>query len=292
MGSNKISRRELLGRGLKIGAAAVGITLAPLIKPLENICKGDEIVYKVGKLNLYNEIADIWDKWPFWIIHRPGATDDYGTYDSIYFAPFDKPNTKVVSILETQDGKKELDTDSRQLGSFKAVNLELSVDTGGGDINISCANNLWCSIHPLNKGYNFGVKPITLWRRFPAEPDKLQFLADIREVYAKGDFIIDDDGIKYAIIPLSFMDRTYGNQVPYEFLQVRFDVYPGDIDLNGKVDMKDLHYVGKDWKKTGAPLDSFGDITGELGLPDGNVDARDLELFVRHWLKNIRDIMP
>jgi len=263
---------------------------------LNKISKGgDEIVYRPGKLKFYNEIADIYNYWSLDIVHRQGATDDYGAYDRLYYMPFDKPNTKIVSILETQEGKKEseLELDSRNLESFKAVNLELSVDTGGGNIDISCANNLWCSLPISGEPYfwDFGIKPITLWRRFPAEPDRLQFLADIREALAKNNFI-GPGGFKYTRIPLPFMDRTYENQIPYEFLQVRFDVYPGDIDLNGIVDVKDLHYVGKDWKKTGAPLDSFGDITGELGLPDGNVDARDLELFVRHWLKNIRDIMP
>ena len=283
MASNKISRRELLKAGL---AGAVGMALPFLNK----ISKGNEIVYSSGILRFYNEIADIYNYWPLSIIHRQGAKDDYDSYDYPYFMPFEKPNTKVVSLVETQEGKKELEKDSRQLESFKAVNLELSVDTGGGNIDISCANNLWCSIDPQNKGYDFGIKPITLWRRFPAEQDKLQFLADIREAFAKSDFV--SDNVKYARVPLPFMDRTYENQIPYEFLQVRFDVYPGDIDFNGIVDVKDLHYVGKDWKKTGAPLEFVGDITGELGLPDGNVDARDLELFVRHWLKNIRDIMP
>jgi hypothetical protein len=247
-----ISRREFLGRSLKTGlAAAVGLALPSIFN---KTCKGDEIVYRLyrpGKLMLYNEIADIsGGYWPLNIVHRQGAKDDYRTYDTIYFMPFDKPNTKVVSILETQEGKKELELDSRQLESFKAVNLELSVDTGGGNIDISCANNLMCSLPISGEPYfwDFDVKPITLWRRFLDQPDKLQFLADIREALAKNNFI-GPFGFKYTRIPLPFMDGTYGNQVPYEWLQVRFDVYPGNLNfsldedgkiLDGIVDMKDL----------------------------------------------------
>ncbi len=80
--------------------------------------------------------------------------------------------------------------------------------------------------------------------------------------------------------------------MPYEFLQVRFDVYAGDIDLNRIVGVKDLHYVWKDWKKNGVPLDYVGNITGPLGMPDGEVDFHDLALINRDWLKNIRETMP
>lgn len=300
--ANNISRRVFIGNSIKAGlAGAVGMAL-PFFNKISK--GGDEVVYKVGKLNLYNEIADIGGYWPLGIIHRPGALEefegDYG-YDSLYNSgPPDKPNTKVVSTLQTQEGKEELDLDSRPLESFSSVNLELSVDTGGGNIDISCANNIMCSIDPNNKGYDFGAKPITLWRRFPAEPDKLQFLADVREALARNNFI-GPFGFKYTRIPLPDLNGRFGNQVPYEFLQVRFDVYPGNLNfsldqdgriLDGIVDMKDLPYLGEDWGKKGAPLDYIADITGEKGIPDGNVDSFDLELFVRHWLKNIRDIMP
>lgn len=294
MTTNIISRRELMGRGLKAGlAGVVGLTLPSTF--LNKTCKGDEIVYNPGKLKFYNDISSPdmnGGYWPLSIIHRQGATDDCGTYDSTYLAPFDKPNTKIVSILETQEGKKELETDSRPLESFTPVNLELSVDTGEGAIDISCANNLWCSIDPNNRGYDFGVKPITLWRRFPAEPERLQFLADIREAFAKNWFDYYDQ--KFTAVPLPGLNGTFEDQVPYEFLQVRFDVYPGDFDLNGIVDTKDLALLGKDWggRGRGAPLEHVGDITGPLGIPDGKVDGFDLELLTRYWLKNIRDIMP
>jgi len=72
----------------------------------------------------------------------------------------------------------------------------------------------------------------------------------------------------------------------------RFDVYPGDLNLDDVVDVKDLAYLSRDWGKRGNPWEFIGDITGEKGKPDGKVDFRDLELLTRHWLKDIKDIMP
>ncbi|MBN2270050.1 MAG: twin-arginine translocation signal domain-containing protein [Sedimentisphaerales bacterium] len=283
MSTNRINRRGFLKAGL---AGAAGIALTPLIKPLENICKGDEI-YRPGLLNFYNYIVDVRDKWPFWIIHRQEALEEFEGdvgYDSTYLVPFDKPNSKVVSILEEKTEKIELEKDARPLESFSPINLELSVHTEGDPITLSCANNLKCILPFPGEPYfyDFGVKPITLWRRFPSQPEQLQFLADIREVIAKNS----------GLVPLPFLNRTLGNQEVYEWLQVRFDVYAGDIDLNGIVDVKDLNYIGKDWKRQGQPLEYVGDITGPQGIPDGNVDARDLEMLTRHHLKDIREIMP
>jgi len=150
-------------------------------------------------------------------------------------------------------------------------------------------NELRCGF-PLVE-YKFGAKPITLWRRFPSQPDQLQFLADIREIIAKNG----------GVVPLPDLNGDYESQKTYDSLQLRFDVHPGNLNfsvdadgrvIDGIVDVKDLSILGQDWGKRGAPLEFLADITGPQGLPDGNVDARDLELLTRHWLKNIRDIMP
>ena len=292
-----INRREFLGRSLKIGLAlATGLVVPNFIK----ISKANSIENRIGALHILNWIESLSDCWPIDIVHRPGATEDYGAYDSPYNA-FNHPNSKIVSVVQTLDGHKELDYDARPLDSFMPIDLELSVHTNGDPISPASQNELWCAL-PLAgppNFYDFGVKPITLWRRFPAEPDKLQFLADIREAIDKSNF--EYYGIKYARVPLPFMDKTYESQVPYERLQARFDVHPGNLnfslDQDGKVivgivDMKDLAILREDWGKKGAPLEFLADITGEQGLPDGNVDAMDLELLTRYWLKDIRDIMP
>ena len=57
--------------------------------------------------------------------------------------------------------------------------------------------------------------------------------------------------------------------------------YPGDFDMNGKVDLFDWSYLANDWKglvNTGSYL---GDITG----PNGRVDYLDVATFARVFLK-------
>ena len=67
-------------------------------------------------------------------------------------------------------------------------------------------------------------------------------------------------------------------------MQVKFDTYAGDLNLDGKVNFTDYQILANDWKKEGeGPY--IADITGEYGQPDGKVDERDLELLVRNWLK-------
>ena len=227
-------------------------------------------------------------------IHYEGRTEGFDRgKDQIYSASWGTytKKTKIVSIIP----KYKLIQDARPLESFTPISLELSLhsQSGSGISVTDLENKLHLSFPLASEGWDFGVKPITLWRRFLAEPDKLQFLADIREVIA------EQGGI--GIVPLPNLNGEYGSQVPYDFLQVRFDVYPGNLNfsldsdgkiLDGIVDIKDLAYIGNDWGKKGEPKEFLGDITGEQGLPDGNVDGFDLELLVRHWLKDIRDIMP
>ena len=279
------SRREFLGRSLKTGLALAIPTI------LTGKARGDTIVYNIGKLLLTNTVNDSnFDKISYNTVHIAGAKEEYeGLPDGCYnqeWGPFTK-TTKIVSIVQDSELiNHELINDVRPLESFTPVNLELSLhEINENSINvINLESWLRCVIDPRNKGYDFSPKPITLWRRFPSQPDYLQFLADIREACAK------QGGV--GIVPLPDLNGAYGSQVPYDFLQFRFDVYPGDFDLNGKVNIKDLSYIGQDWGKKGQPLEHIGDITGQLGLPDGSVDAMDLELLTRHWLKDIKDIMP
>jgi hypothetical protein len=224
--------------------------------------------------------------------HYPGGTEGYTNYDKLYSSPpfwINPVITKIVSIIPGY----ELRVDTRPLESFTPIDLELSLHSEHDTpINVSNLENwLRCVIDPNNQEYFFNPKPLTLWRRFPAEPNNLQFLAELGEACAKSNSY-NENGAKIATIPLPNLNGTYESQVPYDFLQVRFDVYPGDFNLDGKVNMKDLPYIGNDWGKKGQPLDFIGDITGPQGLPDGTVDGFDLERKIRDWLKNIRDIMP
>jgi hypothetical protein len=274
-----ISRRDFLGKSLKTGLAlAIPTILTRKVRA--------GTIYNIGKLEIQNWVNDYkFSKGYHTTFHQPGGTDGFDGLDVGYSGPpfwINPVTTKIISrVLDY-----ELGVDTRGLDSFAPVDLELSLHSEH-DIPISVSNLenfLRCIIDPNKKGWTFLPKPITLWRRFLAEPDKLQFLADIREACAK------QGGT--GIVPLPNLDGEYQSQIPYDFLQLRFDVYPGDFNLDGKVDMKDLPYIGNDWGKQGNPLDFIGDITGPQGLPDGNVDGFDLERKIRDWLKNIRDIMP
>jgi hypothetical protein len=105
------------------------------------------------------------------------------------------------------------------------------------------------------------------------DPDNytISFIADIREVIAKNG----------SIVPLPNLNGEYGSQVPYMYAQTRFNTFPGDFNLDGKIDLKDYAY----W----ANCDPIADITGANGLPDKNVDVYDLSLFKRDWLKDSND---
>jgi len=104
---------------------------------------------------------------------------------------------------------------------------------------------------------------------------------------------------------LPTLNGTYENQVPYEFLQLRFDVYPGNLNfsldsdgkiLDGKVDLEDYARLMQYWGWQRNPENPeercLADISGPQGVPDGKVDMWDLALFMRDYLKDIRDIMP
>ena len=64
-----------------------------------------------------------------------------------------------------------------------------------------------------------------------------------------------------------------------------FGKYPGDFDMNGRVDLFDWCYLANDWKKSVNPGSYLGDITGPDGKPDGRVDYLDVATFARDFLK-------
>jgi hypothetical protein len=63
--------------------------------------------------------------------------------------------------------------------------------------------------------------------------------------------------------------------------------FVGDMNEDGKVDMKDIAYIARRLQTTPAsPLwDPKADITGPMGVPDGKVDMRDLSLAARNFGK-------
>ena len=102
---------------------------------------------------------------------------------------------------------------------------------------------------------------------------------------------------KWVLQSSSWQARKYvrllGKQLErwrnHAFFQVRFDVFSPDLNFDKTVDWKDFAYFSKDWAKHAKPGELRGDITGEKGLPDGRVDFWDLELYAKHYLKDIED---
>ena len=287
----------------RIGAVPI---ICPIIGTTINL-----ITNNSGELEIYNIGSGDTGNMAMKIVHNNGlgyASEGKDILDNLWSDPYPPdPNPNHTSWLRPSSiiydaAEYELQTDFRPDNSTSSVNITLKVihDEAGAK-QISCSNHLKLEFGSIQGAYpNFGSKPITLWRRNIIDPNNnpndpnnytISFMADIREVIAKNG----------GIIPLPNLDGEYQSQVPYDFLQVRFDVYPGDFDfeldasgkiINGVVDMKDLPYLGEDWGKQGEPKEFVGDITGPQGLPDGNVDYQDLELLTRYWLKDIRDIMP
>jgi hypothetical protein len=285
--------------------------VVPIISQLgfNGNCLGNEEI--LGKLRVESYLYNTnFIRRPHITAHYLGATERYDDgLDSRYYTIYDL-ETKIISRIP--DYEHELYTDVRPIDSLTPVNLELSlVSKSGSDITPNSKNELWCSL-PLAETppyfADFRNKPITFWEKSIIDPNNnhndpnnytISFLADVREAIDKSDFYTSDG--KTAQISLSNLNGEYGSQVPYGFYQVRFDVYPGNLNfgldadgkvLDGIVNIKDLAILGNDWGKQGQPSEFVGDITGPQGLPDGKVDYQDLELSTRYWLKDIRDIMP
>ncbi len=253
--------------------------------------KGNNIEYRNGRLEVLNAIYDYdLDKWYMVILHRPKGTegydyDEHGYGDGIYKIVLYSPSGKASTVACVIPGYK-LMTDSRPIDSFTPVNFELLINTQwGGPLTFSnIKNELWCSLSIAGPPYfyDFGIKPITLWRRDPNDANALYFMADIRESIAK------QGGT--GIVPLPNLNGTYGSDVPYAWFQVRFDIFAEDFDSNRRLDFADLVYVGRDWMAT--DVNSVADITGPNGLPDKAVDTWDLELFSCNWLKDSNALLP
>lgn len=64
-----------------------------------------------------------------------------------------------------------------------------------------------------------------------------------------------------------------------------FGKYPGNFDMNGRIDLFDWSYLASDWKASANPGYYLGDITGPDGKPDGRVDYLDVAMFARDFLK-------
>jgi len=274
----KQTRRDFLRKS--VIAAAGLVTGAKAVKMLA------DYTHQNGKLRIANYVYNSeFTNTPHYTLHYPGGTEGYGNYDIIYGVPPFTKNTKVVSIV---DGY-ELINDVRPIDSLTPLNLEVSLHSqDGSDIVVNNAKNKLAINFPV-ADWKFGKKPISLWRRHflgEGEPVGLELLAHIRQAIAKS-----SDGI--ARIPLPNRNGVYGSQVPYDFFQLRFDVFPGDLNRDGKVDLKDLETLTNEWLAEQDPNDPNtalnSDISGPNDVPDNKVNGLDFGRFANDYLKDAND---
>lgn len=273
--NHQIDRREFLRKsiiasaGLLVGAKAVQALAA--------------YEHQNGKLRIKNGVySGEFTNTPHCTLHYPGEKEEFGGYDIIYGVPPFTKNTKIVSIV--QDYK--LVNDARPIDSITPVNLEISLHSqNGSDIVINNVENKLAINFPV-ADWKFGRKPISLWRRHlgeKGEPVGLELLAHIRKAIAKS-----VDGV--ARIPLPNLDGVYGSEVPYDFFQLRFDVFPGDLNLDGKGDVQDYAILGNDWKNRNSGEGGLvSDIDGPNGIPDGELDFIDVETILEDRFKDPND---
>lgn len=273
---------NIIKNNATIGILLVGSTIASF----NNNCVGYE--HKPGKLKISNYVDDNNFFWrPFNILHYLETSEGYDEGWDFSYYPIYNLETKIISKNNLIPGY-ELDTEARPLDSKTPVNLELSLYSSSGDVTINSKNELRCSFRSW-KGQilDFGKEPITLWARTIIDPNNdsndpnnytLSFMADIRDANDKSDFYWD--GAWTAIIPLPDVNNP-GSKVPYKKLQIKCDTFPGDFNLDGKVNLKDYAY----W----ANCDPIAEISGEKGLPDGIVDFHDFGLYLKDYLKDSND---
>jgi len=252
--------------------------------------------FSIGKFQIVNRVSyhpdlDSLDHHTtfHWYEKATEGFDDNG-YDHRFVGGFPmwmgQFRTKITSIV----GGYELVVDSRPLESYSPVDIDLGLYTSSGSpISITNLGNwLTCTIDPSNKAWTFEPKPITLWERSIIDPNNtpndpnnytISFMADIREAIGK------QGGSGSVQLPV--LNGTYVSHVSYMYVQVRFNTFPGDFNLDGIVDLKDYAVFAKEWGQE--DVNSFSDISGSTGLPDKNLNIYDLALFARDWLKKSND---
>jgi len=278
MAEEKQSRRDFLRKsiiasaGLVVGANAVKMLADYTHQP------GRLEIINHASYNGFNIIV------PFNLIHLSEGKEVYDSYDIAYGGL--PPSGKLSGVVSTIPGYK-LEIDSRPINSITPVNLELFLhDINGSRLVVKNIRNELQIQFPA-ADWKFGKKPISLWRRHflgKGEPVGLELLAHIRKAIAKS-----PDRI--AKIPLPNLNRVYRSQVPYDRLQLRFDFFPGDLNLDGKVDNKDYVILGNDWKNKSSKIDGglVSDIDGPNGVPDGILDFTDANDVLADRFKDAND---
>jgi hypothetical protein len=87
----------------------------------------------------------------------------------------------------------------------------------------------------------------------------------------------------------AYADIDRNGTVDFDDLEI-FKTYfrfPGDLNLDGRVDNVDFAYFAKDWNLR--DVNSISDISGPDGRPDKNVNFYDLKTFSEDYLRDINE---
>ena len=186
------------------------------------------------------------------IIHGlPGAEEGLDFTDSFWLAsPAEGPNIygEVEDTRLCGDSRPETNTFVEPISLAYTGTVTSPIDN-------------WLEVSFPYAGYEFGDKPLVLnngSRRF-----------DVRRA-------IEQNG---GVIPLEpIAPGTYTADNPYATLVLRFDRWLGDVNNDGKVDIRDYDIITRNWAATGEGVE--GDISGPNGIPDGIVDSHDFKAFL------------
>ncbi|MBN2129931.1 MAG: hypothetical protein JW741_10560 [Sedimentisphaerales bacterium] len=209
------------------------------------------------------------------IFHRLESAEGFCGYDEEYHTSHLPTMSKIVSVLSdpNQEDGYELTVDTRPKSSTSAVDLRLSLYSYYQDpieLTSPKENELRLSL----PGGRFESTALTLQQYDPADPNRTFPLYDVRQIVAQN----------AGILPLPDLHGAYRSGEPYAFFTLSF-TRDSTLDLNedGRLDWWDFSVLGNDWRNADAP--TAADLAGVwgLGLPDGTVDAFDLQAFCQAW---------
>lgn len=186
---------------------------------------------------------------------------------------------RVVSVLVDPNTGDEyrLASDSRPEDSVSSVDLQLILETPDGTpISFASAtgNELLLSLPRQSRGHDFRPNPLTLQQYDPLDPSIQYPVYDVRKVVANHGGVIH-------LLPLKGAVKS---GVPYAYFRLSFtDASGADLNGDGILNLRDFAVLGQAWRSESAA--TIADMAGSegSGMPDGEVDARDLMAFSRKW---------
>lgn len=236
-------------------------------------------------LRIENRVAGFSEAQACEIVHGQTGTEGFDGDDVEVSPVCVSAEARIVSVVSDPNGgnEYELNVDARAKDSTTEVCLKLDFIRSSDDpivFSLRSENSLHFSLPYAKWGpdSDFGSKPITIQQYDPSAPDLLWPIHDVRKIIAKND----------GVMPLADLLGSYPAGEPYAYFKLRFEeetsaYSPTDLNRDGRFDLRDFSVLGRDWKARGVV--SLADIAGRkgLGIPDGNVDAYDLEVFCRRW---------